>query len=156
MASGARKDGGEHSAALLLLLSVAEHTHYSTGAFGLCASSTTTSHILGADSLENNLGVQLHYYALIYQLVNNQNDTRHVVDETFPLDVVLEHLVKAVMDSVQNRGENQLVVILTIPEDVDGHVGVAPEHSYVVINVHDVVLVHVKLSSSFLFVRFRK
>ena len=137
---------------MLLLLVIAEHAHKPSRTFSLGASSTT-GHILGADPLKDDLGVQLHYYPLVYQLVNNQNDTRHVIDQTLSLDIVLEHLIEAVMDCVEDGGQDQLIVILAISEDVNCHVCIAPEDCHVVIHIHDVVLVHVQLCCSLLLVR---
>ena len=51
------------------------------------------------------------------------------------------------MDSIQDRGEDQLVILLSIAENIDRHICVAPEYNNVIIDVHNVILIHVELGS---------
>ena len=93
--------------------------------------------------------VELHDDATVNQLVDYKDDPGHVVDQTFALDVVfLKNRLKAKVNGVYHRCQDQLVVMLRISDDVDGHVRIAPEDRHVILNIQDVVLKRVGISLS--------
>ena len=60
--------------------------------------------VFWANSLLNYRRIQLHYYTLVDQLIDNQDHTCHVVDQALSRNIVLKHLVEAIMDSVEDGG----------------------------------------------------
>ena len=81
-----------------------------------------------------------HDDATINKLINNKNDSSHILDEWLPFNVVFEHAVKALVNGVKDLSKNDLVV-LCFTKDVNTHVFVDSEDSNVAVDVEDVVLV---------------
>ena len=82
---------------------------------------------------------------MVDQLVDHENNSSHVVNQALSFDVVLEHVVKALVDRVQYRGKNQLIVVSAVAKHINRHIRVASEDGYIVLDVHDVILVHIQL-----------
>ena len=141
MAPCASKYTPKHSTVLLGLLSTHERAHNASSWLGII----TLAVVFGSNSLQDDVSVKLHDDALVDKLVYDQDHASHVVDEALPLYIMFEHLIEALVNSVKNRSQNQLVVLLAVSKHVDSHVGVASEYSHVVINIHDVIFIHVQL-----------
>ena len=80
----------------------------------------------------------MHQYALVNQLINDQDDTAHIVDEWLALYLVFEDFVETLIHAVEYLTKDQLVVFADA-NYVDGHVRVASEYCHVVFYYHDVV-----------------
>ena len=52
----------------------------------------------------------MHYDSLVDQLIDDQDNSAHIADQTFSLELVFEDLVEALMDAVEHLTQNQLVV----------------------------------------------
>ena len=85
----------------------------------------------------------MHDNSLVDQFINNENDATHVADQTFALELVLEDLVEALVNAVQNLPQDQLVVFCQ-PENVNRHITIASEDCGVAVYDHDVVFVQVR------------
>ena len=94
------------------------------------------------DSLEDGRRVQVHEHTLVKKLIDDKDDSAHVLDKGPSLDALAEDSVEALVHAVEHLAEDQLVV-LAVANDEDGHVRVAPEDGHVVVHCHDVVLVGV-------------
>ena len=84
----------------------------------------------------------MHHYALIKELIHNQYDSAHVVNEGLPLDALPEDSVEALVHAVEHLAQNQLIV-LPMPNDEHRHVRVTPENRHIAIHRHYVVLIRV-------------
>ena len=76
---------------------------------------------LSVDARQYSSRVEVHDDSLVEELVDDEDNSAHVVDKGFALDLVAENAVKALVDAVEDEAEDQLVV-LTVPNDEDGHV----------------------------------
>ena len=69
---------------------------------------------------------------------------------------MLEHMIKALMNGIENRCKDKFIVLFSISEHINGHICVASKHSDVIFNIHDIIFIHVQLCrcSTILFVWF--
>ena len=96
---GTCENTGKHAVTFLRL--PAEHAHEAARWWRL---PSVQGNVLRADPLKNDATLQLHDNALVDQLIDDQDDSSHIIDQTFPFNVVLENLVEALVDGVQHRG----------------------------------------------------
>ena len=80
----------------------------------------------------------MHNNSLIKKLINNQDHTTHVVDKRLALNVVTEDVIEALVDTVEDEPENQLVVF-AVAYDKNSHVRILAEDGHIVVDSHDVV-----------------
>ena len=67
----------------------------------MVVAAVATTLALGIDSREDGRWLQMHHDALVQQLVNDQDDAAHVVDERLSLDTLSENSIEALVHAVE-------------------------------------------------------
>ena len=98
-----------------------------------------TTLALGVDSREDGRWLQVHHDALVQQLVNDQDDATHVVDERLTFDALSENSIEALVHAVKQHTQDQFIVV-DVTDDEDSHVRVASENRNIVIDSHNIIL----------------
>ena len=84
---------------------------------------------------------------MIEKLINNEDNSTHVPNQTASLNLALEYPVEALMDAVQDHAKDEFIVI-SHAHDEDGHVRVRAENCHVVLHQHDIILKRVDTSAA--------
>ena len=106
---------------------------------GAAPAMTAPAFALGVDSGEDRAGLQVHDDALVEQLVDDEDDPAHILDQALPLDAFPKDAIEALVHAVEQLAQNQLIVVY-MPNDKDGHVRIASEYSHIVVHCHNIVL----------------
>ena len=93
---------------------------------------------LSVDAGEHRARLQVHDDALVKQLVDDQDDAAHVLDQRLSFDAFSEDSVEAFVHAVEKHAQDQLIVV-DVPNDKYCHVRVAPENRDIVIDGHNII-----------------
>ena len=80
----------------------------------------------------------MHKYALVNKFIDYENNSAHIVDQRLSFYLMFEYFVKALINTVKNLTQYQLVV-LSDSKNIHSHISIASKHCHVVVNYHYIV-----------------
>ena len=89
----------------------------------------------------------MHYHSLIEEFIDDQDNTAHIVYESFPFNIMPEYAIKALVYTVKHHAQNELIVV-TVANYEDGEIAIHAEDCNIVIDCHDIILKRVCSAST--------